>query len=123
MKTKLRRDSNARLIGTAVGSLTLDDMKAAAQAASDLEEVPREILWDLRDATFSLTAEQIRHLAEHLKSTSRIPVGSKMAFVVTGDLQFGLVRMFEALRSEPGLEIRVFREWSEADDWISGPRV
>jgi len=65
--------------------------------------------------TAALSADDIRKLAER-----RVfwPC-SRRAFLVSGDLLFGLARMFEMLRENAGDEgIRVFRRLDDALEWI-----
>lgn len=75
-------------------------------------------LVDCRASTLSLTSDQIRELA----SRSVFNAGSRRAFLVSSDYQFGLGRMFAAFREfNAGQEIMVFREMREALAWLNLP--
>jgi len=64
---------------------------------------------------FEITAEDVRTLAQQ----SIFSPHSRRAMLVSGDLAFGLARMFEALRESFGEQgIRVFRNLDEALDWV-----
>ncbi len=109
-------------VGVAKGELDLADMKQGAVEFWALAgQAPSAILWDFREARFSLSSEEVAHLARYTKTHNPIIDCSRMAFVVSGELEFGLVRMFEAFRQEPGLEIRVFRDFAAAHSWVAKP--
>ena len=64
---------------------------------------------------FEITAEDVRTLAQQ----SIFSPHSRRAMLVSGDLAFGLARMFEALRESFGEQgIRVFRNLDDALDWV-----
>ncbi len=106
-------------VGVATGELSLDDMKSAGVALwKNPDFLGKSILWDLRNATFSLATDEVTDLAQFAKSRSTLGRGARMAFVVGGELEFGLARMFEVFRQQPGLEIRVFRRIEEATAWV-----
>lgn len=77
-------------------------------------------LFDLSDVTaLGISSESIRKAArsvgEHVNS--RLKEG-KLAIVAPRDLFFGMARMYEILRSESPVEVRVFRERGEAESWL-----
>jgi len=64
---------------------------------------------------FEITAEDVRTLAQQPIFSPH----SRRAMLVSGDLAFGLARMFEALRESFGEQgIRVFRNLDDALDWV-----
>lgn len=106
-------------IGVARGEMGLEDIKDAAAALWRATEGKlTRMLWDLRLATFELDAEQVRELAEFIKRLTEGP-RIRTAFVVAGDLEFGLVRMFQRLREAPGAEAEVFRDRALAVEWLT----
>ncbi len=76
-------------------------------------------LVDCRTATaIDLTGEQVSELA----GRSILSVGTRRAFVVSNDLQFGLTHMFAAYRENRGeKDARVFREMRDALAWLGLP--
>jgi hypothetical protein len=44
----------------------------------------------------------------------------KVAFVVSGDLEFGLARVFQAFSPADSAMVQVFRDYQEAVAWLSG---
>ncbi len=105
-------------IGVGRGAITLEEMKQlAARLWQQLEGRTDRVLWDLRDAQFELEPDEVRELAEFAKANS--PGGDlRTAFVVSADLEFGLVRMFEAFRGMEGATIAVFRTREPALEWL-----
>lgn len=76
-------------------------------------------LFDFREVTtVALSHEDVRNLAERAIFSAR----SRRAFVVAGDLSFGVARVFEAYRDLHGESgIVIFREMKEALAWLSLP--
>jgi hypothetical protein len=75
-------------------------------------------LWDFRDADLSsLDNETIVEMAQYSKKFPRGINNVKVAFVVFGDLEFGLTRMFE-MSSRAKTPIHVFRTMAEAEKWM-----
>ena len=72
-------------------------------------------LWDLTKG-FSVTSNDIRQIAEYGKQVWPHP--SKVAYVASDDLAFGLLRMFEAYREGDGYQTRIFRTEDEAITWF-----
>ena len=107
------------VVGTVSGPLTLEDIREAAAAVwRDVEEPHIRMLWDLREAQFSLSTSEIRFLAEFTKQHSPFS-RLRMAFVVARDLEFGLVRMFEVFRGTDGVRTAVFRDMGDALGWLA----
>ena len=118
----LRIDSESHagiLIGAYEGPMTVAEMKRCTLELWKQVSGPRlRILWDLRHARFDLDTSEVRDLAEFAKRGA--PAGDlRTAFVVSGSLEFGLVRMFEVFREAPGAATSVFREIEPAVAWLS----
>ena len=108
------------VVGTASGPLTIEEIRrAAASVWTDVEGPRLRVLWDLRKARFEFSTVEVRGLAEFARQNSPYP-DLRMAFVVARDLEFGLVRIFEALRETSRARVAVFREKDEALAWLAG---
>jgi hypothetical protein len=106
-------------IGIVHGSLTLDEIRKSASTMWRLIEEPEiRILWDLRDAQFDLTETELRGAAEYFRSIAR-STEFRAAFVVSDDLEFGLVRMFEVFRGTEGARTSTFRDKERAVEWLT----
>lgn len=77
-------------------------------------------LWDLRDVRAGgVTTGQLREVAtRHMGDRPALPE-SRAAVVVSGDLEFGIARMMEAFVSEGQVDMQIFRDLSEASDWLA----
>ena len=78
--------------------------------------LPRR-LWDLREATLGMTSAELEQLA-HDGQDREGPEPSRAAVVASGDLEFGLSRLFEVYRASDSTSIAVFRDLDEAARWL-----
>jgi hypothetical protein len=78
------------------------------------------VLWDLREATPDLSAEDVRQLADFVAKNWGPEGKSKAAFVVSSDYQFGMSRMYEMLlKSQSRNALMVFRDIDDAERWLA----
>ncbi len=99
----------------------LATVQALRQVWSAQEESGiHRVLWDLRNiAVPRFSAEQVRELAKiQLKDRPVLPP-ARAAFLVEGDLSFGLGRMIAAYFSEAPVSLSVFRDLQEAAAWLA----
>ena len=107
------------VVGTVSGTLTLDDIREAAAAVWRDVEAPRvRVLWDLREARFTLSVTEVQDLAEFARLHSPFD-HLRMAFVVAGDLEFGQIRMFDVFRETATARTEVFRDMEKALSWLA----
>jgi hypothetical protein len=73
------------------------------------------VLWDLRAADPSaLFFSELREVADRERAERPDPRPARMAFLVAGDLAFGMSRMVQALLAREPIEVRVFRDDEKA---------
>ena len=110
--------SHRLVASSAVGVFTLHDaLRHQDRLANDPDFDPKfSQLIDFTHAmTVELNAEDIRRISERQVFWSC----ARRAILVSDDLGFGFVRMFEMLREEAGEKgIRVFHTLDDALDWI-----
>jgi hypothetical protein len=105
-------------IATCNGSLGLEQAKAGAKAIwSNRAWLGRPIVWDFRLAHLTVSAAEVKTLAEFILSGQPAARPPRMAIVTSSDLDFGLARMFAAYREHPSTQVRVFRDYEEAIVW------
>ena len=75
-------------------------------------------LIDLRQATVSLTGDEIRQIADAIKANAKTYRGARRALLIKSDLMFGLYRMFAIFASDSEAEYRVFRDENQAHAWL-----
>ena len=106
-------------VGIACGPLTLEEIKESAATMLQKAEAPQtRVLWDLRGARFDLEADEVRSLAEFIKRISAAR-DLRTAFVVSRDLEFGLLRMFEVFRETDCAATSTFRDKQQAVEWLT----
>lgn len=70
---------------------------------------------DLREVTqIDATTDALRNLAR----AKTFAPGAHRAFVVGRDVDYGLARIFQAYSELGDAEMRVFRDWEEAERWV-----
>lgn len=105
-------------IGIADGRLSLEEIKESAMTMWRLAGGPGvRTLWDLRDANFDLDVAEVSDLGDAMKQLVVSP-GIRTAFVVSADLEFGLIRMYEVFRQSDCARTSVFRDRDEAIVWL-----
>ncbi len=102
------------VVGKITGTVTLEDLIGAANSMwRSIAPENARVLLDLVDARFNLRSDEVAHLAEVVRRGS--PVGGlRVVFLVATDLEFGQVRMFEALRGSEDTEMHVVRNRGHA---------
>jgi hypothetical protein len=78
-------------------------------------------LWDLREASIGLYAQQIPDLLRMVRERqSDRGTGYRVAILVAGSPDFGLSTLFEMSAHSMPFEVRVFRSHTQAVEWLSG---
>jgi hypothetical protein len=105
------------------GELQLDVLQRALEAVYQSEhfDPDGDVLWDVREADLSsFSSSDVRQVADFVEQHWGGSGSSRAALVVSGDLDFGLARMYEQLlESRRSGEVRVFRDLDDAVDWLS----
>ena len=94
--------------------LNLKELVAVLDEVSHVTNKNRRV-W-ITTGNFTLNSEDIRKVAERGKVLW--PQNSRVAYVGEDDLSFGLLRIFEVFREEDNYETKIFREKSEAINWL-----
>jgi len=115
----IRIEKERRLVfSTAYGEFTFADAQAhqrQLQSNPDFDPSFSQLLDFTQVTKIDLSADEIRILAQK----SIFSPESRRAFVVKGDLAFGLARLFEILRETMGEQgIGVFRDLDDALEWV-----
>ena len=114
------------VIGTCSGALGIDDARAGASAVWDNPDWRgKSVVWDFRSAQIAIDTPHVRELARFILGSQPTPPPPRVAFVTARNVDFGMARMFEALREQPPTEVHVFRDYDEAVAWAraSGPSL
>ncbi len=95
------------------------DMLIRLQADPDFS-ITYNVLWDSRERTIPFTSDEIRNLVSyvHRYKGDKIPK-PKRAFLVSKDVVFGMLRVYESYRSGIShADIQIFRDRDEALKWL-----
>jgi hypothetical protein len=106
------------------GDLALADVAAYCRGVVEEPDYRPGLneLVDFRGVTYeSVSSADLRKLREVNRALSDKVGSSRLAYVVSDDLGFGLGRMFMALSDDSKIEHRVFRELAEARKWLGLP--
>ena len=103
------------------GTLAAANCEALLEARQAAGLLDHPLIIDARDATIELTLSEVRTLAARVRAVrERVAVGPT-AFVASGDLSYGVARMYASFDEVEGLHgFGVFRTIEEAEHWIWG---
>jgi len=111
-----------RLVFTvADGPLRVADFAAHVQALADAGALGHSQLIDARSASLDITTNENRNFAELMRRMRAVHGSTRTSFVVSRDLDYGLARMYEGMSADIDPGFRVFRDLTEARQWIFEP--
>jgi hypothetical protein len=122
MAISVTSDTGRRLIvATAVGNLTLDELRDFLRTARTGEQRAWQLLFDATAASTGITAGQVGTLAAAVGGTLRREgPRAPVALVASDPGLYGVMRMYQILCENEGVDaIHVFRTRAEADDWLT----
>lgn len=98
------------------GALTFEEVQAVREQFSQDEafDPSMRVLCDFSQASTEMTPEEVRRLGEQRNWAP----DAKFAVVVSSDVLFGTVRMYQEMHDLPPSHFRVFRDLSEARKWL-----
>jgi hypothetical protein len=106
------------VVATCSGIVKMNDATLGAVVVWDNPEWSgKPVLWDLRSAQLDVRDEEVREMAKYILEHQPAIPPPRVAFVIARDVDFGLVRMFQALREHPSTQVEVFRDYDEAISW------
>lgn len=108
------------LYGTLRNPLTIDDIKSEVVTIKESADYPIDVrtLWDLRQLDFNEIDRSFEEMLIDFRRGFRERRETRLAFVVANDLGYGMMRMYQILSDDLPQQIGVFREYSEAEDWL-----
>lgn len=111
---------SARLFGV----LDRTDLDAVSLAVDQMEDagLMKDRLTDLTGLDrIDVGFEEVFALA-HRRALRPIPVPVRSALVASKPVQVGFARMFQMLNDNPRIQIRVFGNLTEAEQWLRSSR-
>ena len=107
---------------TANGKILFEDIRSAVEAPCTINGYQKgfNILWDFHKATVSsISNEEIRNLVSIFELKGKEYGVNRIAFLVTRDVDFGIMHMFLAYGLHLPFRMAVFRDLSEAISWLA----
>jgi hypothetical protein len=97
-------------------------MLARLQSDPDFN-ISYDVLWDGSGRTVPFTSDQVREVNSHVNiHRAEGPRRPKRAFVVSKDVDYGMLRVYESYRQgRSDVDIEVFKSRDEAMAWIGQP--
>ncbi len=132
MPLELRYDAGKGIIYVTVdGNVHVDEFDGVTKAIVSSDEYPPDTptLWDARSVHVKIDAgsgqakgSEKQFLLDMIAMRKRYPErgNAKLAIVVPSDFGFGMSRMYELLSGGLPQSIMVFRDFAEAEQWLSG---
>ena len=106
------------------GAVSIGEIEAAFEARLENPDFRpgMKVLWDCREASIStLSADGIHRLIGFNDRYKDARGDGMSAIVVSGDLDYGIGRMFQAYAHDLPWETMVFRDFNSAIQWLSDP--
>jgi hypothetical protein len=110
--------TSKRLRTTATGEVTLADLLRHIDNEERAAHLGAPELFDARDATTSLTALEVRRLADVMRSYAKRQAIGPTALVTRNDVVFGMARMYGILSNDFDPRFAVFRNLTDAERWL-----
>jgi hypothetical protein len=109
-----------RVVLTGRDDLVADDVVAALERAYGHPQLASgmNVLCDLRDARTDLTPRDIRRVVDFVSRHREARGGGKSAVVAGRDVDYGMARIAQVHLEPLGVELAVFRELQEAEEWL-----
>ena len=102
----------------------LPDVRAFYREVAEHPKFRSVLCWfhDVREADLNVTIQEVKTLVSLLgKGKSQPGQERRLAYLVSSDLNHGMVRMFDALGEQPGVKIYVTKELGQAKEWLGLP--
>ena len=117
------RDEGGFYFARLFGVLDHEDLNAVTAEVERLEDVvTKDRLTDLTALErIDVGFEEVFALALH-RGEWTIPVPIKSALVALKPVHFGFARMFQMLNDNPRIQIRIFGNLEEAQQWLRSSR-
>lgn len=101
------------------GEITFQNLRDAIQESFQHPDWRKDqnVLCDLREATLAISSDEMSSI---VRSYSPDDQASKLAMIVSRDLEFGMSRMFEIISEDTTIwkEYKIFSDITEAKQWL-----
>ena len=121
---EINYDQNRKMLNISVsGTSDFDEFSSTLETITSSTDYPPNVraVWDIRKADFSFANFHLVREVVNIRSSFKKRNNCRSALIVSGNLQYGLGRMFEML-SEGKIphQLMVFRDYTEGEQWLLG---
>ena len=110
-------------IFTGEGELSSEEIVSSVESLYEGPDPTGKTIWDLREAKLNrIPSSEVEQIARSIQKYLRDRNDDKVAFVVRADVDYGIVRMYQAYAGLARIPVNmgVFRSLDEALEWLSG---
>ena len=119
MPFEIKLDTERHLrITTFTGVLTNELVREAFEAAKAFDPTMHSVADCSGAERIALTPDGIRRLSGHFR-TSALSGKRRIAIVAPTDVGYGISRIFAALSEDAAPNLRVFRDYNQAMEWVT----
>ena len=112
-----RDDVRQRIVATGFGIIKLSHIQSVMDQQHAEGTWHYAVLYDFRDATTSVTGDDMWSLASHVQGLGPMTRGP-VAVVATDPAFYGVARMYSMMTDRAGLRFAVFRDRADAERWL-----
>ena len=94
--------------------VAIDELTAALEDRPDLIH----FFWDLTEAELNLSTDEISRIVTYAQNTTRRREGGRSVYLVSNELSYGIMRMYQAFRARNHDNTGVFMDRDEAMQWL-----
>lgn len=115
-------NNNNVLYGSIEGQLSIDEVRLMMEQLVVSRDFSSDVraLWDLRKLNFSNIDANFERQLIILRQSFPERGKAKIALVSNVDLSFGMRKMYEMLADDMHQHMKVFSDYSDAENWILG---
>jgi hypothetical protein len=111
------------LFGTMTSPLMPEEIEAALKDITRSDQFPPDtnVLWDMRKVDFSALDRNFEESLINIQKKFPERGRARVAWIAAEDHAFAMGRMYEALAHDLPRQMRVFRSYTKAEDWLLRP--
>jgi len=111
---------NGIIYGAFKSPLSIGEVKKTFAVLTNSTQFPADAntLWDLRELDFTQVDHDMEKQLITMREQHPERGEARIAFVVSNDLGFGMMRRYEMLSTNLPQQICVFKDFGEAEAWL-----
>ncbi|MGD9158494.1 MAG: hypothetical protein PVG39_08820 [Desulfobacteraceae bacterium] len=118
----IKYDQNRKMLNITVSGISdFNEFSSTLETITNSTDYPPNVraVWDIRKADFSFANFQLVREVVKIRRSFKKRDHCRSALIVSGNLQYGLGRMFEMLSDgKIPHQFMVFRDYEEGEQWL-----